>query len=327
MFFDEVNVSLKAGDGGNGCMSFLREAYRPMGGPNGGNGGLGGSVILVCDNNVADLTDYHYTPHAHAENGQPGRGKDQHGARGKHKQLRVPPGLVVINEETDEVVVELLEHGQEFVLLKGGAGGKGNAEFKSPTNQAPRKFTPGKPGEEGRFRFVLKTIADLGLVGLPNAGKSSLMNQLTNARLRTGAYPFTTLQPTVGIIEYPDTYERRSLADIPGLIAGAHENRGLGHRFLRHIERCRCLLFMVDFAGVDGREPTEDYKTLLEELGCYSPELLEKPRIVIANKIDLPEAAAHRKAFRKAFPKVEVIPLSCETGEGLDALRARILLF
>lgn len=324
MFIDEVVVDLKAGNGGDGCVSFLREAHRPNGGPNGGNGAAGGNLVLVGDENTADLTDYQYTPHARAQNGEPGRGKNQHGKRGKDKRLKVPCGLMVVDEQTAEVACEVLEHNQEIVLLRGGEGGLGNSEFKSAEDQAPRKYTRGTPGETGRFRFILKTIADAGLVGLPNAGKSSLVGQLTQARPRTGDYPFTTLQPSVGIIEYPQRYERRSLADIPGLIAGAHQNKGLGHRFLRHIERCRCLLWIIDFAGVDQRNPGQDYDTLLAELGCYSESLLAKPRLVLANKIDLPEATDFLHTFRKNHPGVETIPLSCKTGEGLDRIRERI---
>lgn len=324
MFVDEVTVDLKAGNGGHGCVSFLREAHRPKGGPNGGNGAHGGSIVLVGDENTADLTDYQYTPHAKAKNGETGRGKNQHGKRGADKKLKVPLGLIVQDEDTREVVCEVLEHGQKIILLKGGEGGLGNTHFKSPVDQAPRKYTEGTKGEEGRFRFVLKTIADAGLVGLPNAGKSTLVNQLTKARPRMGAYPFTTVNPSVGIIDYPEHYDRRSLADIPGLIAGASENKGLGHRFLRHIERCRCLILIIDFAGVDQRNPSEDYETLLNELAQYDEALLEKPRLVLANKIDLPEATDHLNTFRKKFPDVEAIPLSCQNGEGLDRVKERI---
>lgn len=324
MFVDEVSVALKAGDGGDGCVSFLREKYKPKGGPNGGNGARGGSIVLRCDENTADLIEFYYTPHAKAKNGEPGRGKTQHGKRGPDKILKVPPGLIVRDEETDEVVCELLEHGQEIILLKGGEGGLGNNEFKNSVDQAPRKFTKGEPGGEGRYRFVLKTIADAGMVGLPNAGKSSLVNSITMARPKTGAYPFTTVDPSVGIIDYPEHYDRRSIADIPGLIAGAHANRGLGHRFLRHIERCRCLCFIIDFAGVDERNPLEDYETLLDELSRYNEELLAKPRLVLANKIDLPAATDNLNAFKKKYRDIEAVPMSCRTGEGLDRAKERI---
>ncbi|WOO39513.1 Obg family GTPase CgtA [Rubellicoccus peritrichatus] len=324
MFVDEVSVSLKAGDGGNGCVSFRRERHRPKGGPDGGNGARGGSVILVCDQNIDDLTDYKYVPHARADNGEPGRGNDQNGKAGKDKRLLVPPGLVVIDEETGEVVTELLDLETEYVLLKGGTGGKGNASFKSSVDQAPRKFTAGTEGEEGSYKFVLKTIADAGLVGLPNAGKSTLTNRLTKARPKMGAYPFTTLQPSVGILDYPEEHARASIADIPGLIAGAHKNKGLGHRFLRHIERCNHLLLIIDFAGVDGRSPTDDYKTLINELGEYDPALLEKPRTVLANKIDLPAATDNLNAFRAEFPDIEAMPMSCQNGEGLEQLKQHL---
>lgn len=324
MFIDEVTVTLKSGDGGDGCVSFRRERFRPKGGPDGGNGGKGGSVILVCDENVADLTDYKFAPKARAENGEAGKGNSRFGKNGRNKELPVPPGLVVSDAETGEVWAELLTHGEEILLLKGGLGGVGNESFKSPEDQAPRRYTPGEPGEERSFKFVLKTIADAGMVGLPNAGKSSLMGKLTRNQPKTGAYPFTTLHPSVGIIHFDEKYARASLADIPGLVEGAHENRGLGHRFLRHIERCRSLLLIIDFAGVDGRSPLEDYATLLDELRRYDPAMLEKPISVVANKIDLPASAAFLTAFRQAYPEVPLLPISVETGEGLDALKAHL---
>lgn len=327
MFVDEVTVYLRAGDGGDGCVSFRRERFRPKGGPDGGNGGKGGSVILVCNENIADLTDFKFNPKARAEHGEAGQGNDRHGKKGADKRLQVPPGLIVVDLQSDEIVSELLEHNQEVVLLKGGEGGLGNEHFKSPEDQAPRRYTPGTAGEEGTFKFVLKCIADAGLVGLPNAGKSSLMGKITRNRPKTGTYPFTTLQPSVGIVDFPEDYKRLSLADIPGLVAGAHENRGLGHRFLRHIERCERLLLIIDFAGLDGRTPLEDYQTLLNELGQYDRQLLDKPRSVLANKMDLPEAPVNLSEFAKTHPGINVLPLSVETGQGLDHLRAHLLKY
>lgn len=324
MFVDEVTVQLKAGDGGNGCLSFRREAYEPKGGPNGGNGGNGGDIILVADNNVADLTDYQFTPHAKAKNGQPGRGSNQYGATGADKRLLVPCGTVVFDAATDQIVTELTDHEQSVVLLKGGGGGLGNTVFKSSTNQAPRQTTLGKPGEEGRFRLVLKTIADIGLVGFPNAGKSSLMGLLTNAQPKVGHYPFTTLNPSVGIIDYPETYERLTLADIPGLIEGASENRGLGHQFLRHIERCRLLLFVIDVSAEDDRDPVDDLQQLQAELKAYAPELVERQQLVAANKMDEPKAIENLPRLKATLADTEVIAISCLSEDGIAELKAAL---
>ena len=324
MFFDEVNVHFKAGNGGDGCVSFRRGKYEPKGGPDGGNGGHGGAVYVVADTNVADLTDYHFKPNWKAKNGEPGRGSQQHGAKGAEIVLKLPEGTVVINRETEQIVAEVLKHGEPLLLLEGGEGGKGNETFKSSTNQTPRQFTLGKPGKEGAFRLVVKTIADVGLVGFPNAGKSTLLNMLTNAHPKTGAYPFTTLFPTVGVLEYPEQFERITLADIPGLIEGASDNRGLGHRFLKHIERCKVLLVLIDMEGSDGREPIADYHTLLNELKLYKPELLKKPTFIAANKMDEPHAPEHLKTFEKKLNQ-PIYPISCVSDEGMEALKEVLL--
>ncbi|MGE9296674.1 MAG: GTPase ObgE [Puniceicoccales bacterium] len=322
MFIDEVTVKLKAGDGGDGCLSFRREKYEPKGGPNGGNGGKGGNVVLVGDENTADLVDYKFMPHAKAEGGEPGRGSDQHGAGGKDKRLRLPLGTQVFDAESGLMVCELIEHDQEVVLLQGGKGGLGNQVFKSSVNQAPRKITPGKPGEEGEYRLVLKTIADCGLVGFPNAGKSSIMGLITKNQPKVGHYAFTTIHPSVGVLHFPDTYERMTIADIPGLIEGAHENRGLGHRFLRHVERCRLLLFMIDMAGEEDRDPLEDYASLCRELELYQAEIADRPRIIIANKMDeQPSAGDNLKRFRAAYQDLKICPISCLSEEGIPELK------
>lgn len=325
MFVDEVVVKLKAGDGGSGCVSFRRERHRPKGGPDGGNGGKGGDVVLVCDENVGDLIDYKFKPHARAENGQGGKGNDKNGRGGASILLPVPPGTVVSAKKTGKVVAELIEHEERFLLLKGGQGGQGNLRFKSSINQAPRKSTPGTPGEEGRFQFVLKSIADVGLVGFPNAGKSTLTGLITRAQPKAAPYPFTTLHPKVGVVEYPEEYTRLLLADIPGLVTGAHADKGLGHRFLRHIERCRLHLLLIDMAGVDGRQPIEDYEELLSELEYYNPQLLKKPHLVAANKMDLEEAGENLQIFRKKHPATEVHPMSCLTKKGVDKLKGKLL--
>lgn len=324
MFYDEVNVTLKAGNGGDGCFSFRRAKYEPKGGPDGGDGGRGGNVYVVGDTNVADLTDYYFKPGWKAKNGEPGRGSDQHGAKGPHIVLRLPIGTIVVDRETGDQVAEVTEHGEEVLLLEGGLGGKGNAQFKSSTNQAPRQFTLGKPGEAGDFRLIIKTIADVGLIGFPNAGKSTLLNMVTNAHPKTGAYPFTTMFPTVGVLEYPDEYERITLADIPGLIEGASENKGLGHRFLKHVERCKVLLVMIDMQGTDGREPIADYRILQKELKLYMPGLIRKPVLICANKMDEPDAAENLAIFRKKI-KETIYPISCVSEEGFEELKEALL--
>lgn len=322
MFVDEAKLFLKAGDGGNGCLSFRREKYLPKGGPDGGDGGKGGDVILLCDANFNDLREYKYQPHWNAKNGRPGEGRNKHGADGADIVLRVPAGTQVFNLDGNLLVAELLEDGERVTLLKGGRGGLGNNQFKNSVNQAPRKTTPGKPGELGEFAFKLKTIADIGLVGFPNAGKSSLTNAFTNARPKMAPYPFTTKNPSVGIIEYDD-YARISMADIPGLIEGASENKGLGHQFLKHVERCKLLIFIIDMAGTDNRKPADDYAQLLVELENFDPVLLEKPRIVVANKMDVEGAAKNLTAFKRKH-KVEIEKISCLAGTGLDALKQRL---
>ena len=320
MFYDEVKISVKAGDGGDGIVSFRREKYVPNGGPNGGDGGKGGDVILQGDRNAGDLRTFHFKPQWKAKNGQPGMGRDKYGKNGDALTLKIPLGTVVIDRPSDNTVVEILKHGQELVLLEGGKGGLGNRHFKSSTNRVPRQCTPGKPGDEGEFRLVLKSIADVGLVGFPNAGKSSLTRQFTNARPRIAPYPFTTLNPSVGIIDYGDEYRTVLLADIPGLIEGASDNRGLGHRFLRHIERCKQFILILDMAGVDERDPLEDYRKLLTELEQYEPAFLDRPMLIAANKMDLPGAKENLQRLRKETKK-KILPLSCETGEGLDVLK------
>ncbi|MDD3179259.1 MAG: GTPase ObgE [Opitutaceae bacterium] len=325
MFVDEALIKVKAGDGGRGCVSFRREKYEPWGGPNGGDGGKGGDVILVGDDDTNNLIDYKYKPHWRGGRGEHGQGKDCAGREGRPATLRVPLGTVVTNEETGAMVTEILRDGEEFVLCKGGKGGWGNTHFKSPVNRAPRKSYPGEPGESGDFRLVLKSIADVGLVGFPNAGKSSLTNRITNARPRTASYPFTTLHPQIGVIDYPEESDRLLMADVPGLIEGASQNRGLGHRFLRHIERCSVLLVIVDMAGVDGRDPREDYTQLLRELELYDPKMLNKPRLIAANKTDLPEAKAHLAKFKRRHPEKGIFPISCTTGDGLEKLKKELL--
>jgi len=311
MFYDETRVDLSAGKGGDGCVSFRREKYLPKGGPDGGDGGRGGHVILRCDENVGDLRQFHFQPIWKAKPGRAGSGRQMTGGFGKDAILRVPPGTLAVREGAETPEAELLTHGEEVILLNGGHGGKGNLKFKSSVNQAPRQFTHGGEGEVGHFRFVLKVIADAGLVGFPNAGKSTLVNILTRARPKTAAYPFTTLQPTVGVIEYTDRYGTLKLADIPGLTKGAHENRGLGHRFLRHIERCPVLIYLLDF------------RDLQDELGHYDPTLRAKPVLVAANKMDEAVAQENFARFKEAF-STPIISISALLEEGIPELKEAI---
>jgi GTPase len=325
MFIDETSIKARAGDGGKGCRSFRREKYEPWGGPNGGDGGKGGDVVLRGEHDQNNLVDFKFRPHWNAERGEHGQGKDCNGREGRPAVLRVPLGTIAYRLDTGEKVAEVLEHGQEIVLLKGGKGGFGNTRFKSSTNRAPTKTGPGEPGEIGEFRLELKSIADIGLVGFPNAGKSSLTNLITKARPKTAPYPFTTLHPQIGVIEYAAEYERLVLADIPGLIAGASDGKGLGHRFLRHIERCKLLLIILDMAGTDTRDPRDDYKQLLKELELYDPALLDKPRLVAANKMDEEAAVANLRKFKKRYTKAEIVPISCLSEEGIPKLRKELL--
>ena len=324
MFVDEAIVSLKAGNGGNGSSGFRREKFVPKGGPDGGDGGNGGNVYAVGDENAGDLEKFLYSPNIRAGDGANGAGRQKTGETGKDACLLLPPGTVITNAQTGYVVAEILAHGEKILLLRGGKGGLGNVHFKSSTNRAPRQFTYGSEGEEGEFRLELKSIADAGLVGFPNAGKSSLTAILTPARPKVGAYPFTTLHVNIGTIEYPERYEKLRLADIPGLIDGASSNRGLGHKFLRHIERCKVLILLLDMAGTDGRNPADDYKNLVRELGLYSPELTAKPVIVAANKMDEPAAAKNLRAFKRKYPKLDVIAISCLSEEGIGELKDAI---
>jgi GTP-binding protein len=326
MFVDECVIKVSAGDGGRGCISFRREKYEPWGGPNGGDGGRGGDVVLVGDHDTNNLVDFKFKPHWKAGRGEHGQGKDCNGKEGVDAVLRLPLGTVVTDEETHRVVAEVVGDAQQIVLCKGGNGGWGNTHFKTSTNRAPSRANPGQSGEHGVFRLVLKSIADVGLVGFPNAGKSSLTNAITKAHPKTAAYPFTTLHPQIGVIELKDEVKgnpRLLLADIPGLIEGASEDKGLGHRFLRHVERCALLLILVDMAGADGRDPRQDYSHLLRELGLYDRALLAKPRLVAANKMDLPAAAANLARFKRRH-KVDAVEISCLEGTGLERLKREL---
>jgi GTP-binding protein len=323
MFIDEVTIQAKAGDGGRGCVSFRREKTAPKGGPNGGDGGKGGDVVLVASKDVNHLIGLWHKPILKAQRGGHGLGKNCTGPSGADCVVAVPLGTVVRREsKAGDIVADLTTERQRFVLCKGGRGGRGNQHFARPWHQAPREFEEGKSGEEGAFYLELKLMADAALIGYPNAGKSTILSKISKAHPKIAAYPFTTLTPNVGTIEYDD-FQRCLIADVPGLIEGAHEGRGLGDRFLRHIERCRVLLVVVDMAGTDNREPLDDYRQVLGELDLYDPQLLERPRLIVANKLDVPTAEKNLRAFRRKV-RQPLVAVSAEQGTGLDKLRLAI---
>lgn len=394
MFIDEIKITAKAGHGGKGCVSFLREAYRPKGGPAGGNGGHGGDVVLEADHDLNNLIAQYYQPRLIAQNGGQGMSKGKDGKAGHDLVIKVPCGTIVwrlkdtaplpagvtarSENETDdnvdepedsavspriraasaqrpvirnsggvrameldlgasaertkgpdeyasprELICDLTQHGQRFVLCKGGRGGLGNRNFATSRNQTPRFAQPGEPGGEGEYLFELRIVAEVGLVGYPNAGKSTLLAAISKARPKIAPYPFTTLTPQIGIVEY-DNWHRLTVCDVPGLIEGAHDNVGLGHAFLRHIRRCRVLVILLDMAATDGRQPWDDYKGLLNELELYDPALLEKPRLVVANKMDEPAAEANLKAFKRKVRKVSVLPIAAAFDEGIPKFKQLI---
>ena len=352
MFVDRIKVFAQAGKGGRGSVSFRREKFVPKGGPDGGDGGRGGDVILRADRHVDNLSNLFYEPLIKAKNGGHGMGKKMSGRAGANKIVKVPIGTVVWPEEQSVPVIlsevegsrettstvkprdsstllgmtqkrpltDLTHDGEQFVLCQGGAGGKGNVHFKSSRNRAPRQYTEGEEGEQGHFLLELRTIADAGLVGYPNAGKSTLLRRISAARPKVAAYPFTTLHPIVGVVEFPG-YQRATIADIPGLIEGAHRGIGLGHEFLRHITRCRVLVFVMDIAGSEGRNPVEDLQNLRREIDLYDPTLSSRAWFVVANKMDLPGAKENFKVLQERFPKLQILPVSAAKGEGIDDLK------
>lgn len=320
-FIDEVKIDAKAGDGGKGCLSFRREKFIPLGGPNGGDGGDGGDVCFVVDPGLGTLLDLSYRPHCRAGNGEGGRGNNMHGKNGETIIVRVPPGTLVIDDDTGEQLADLTEAGEPVVLLKGGRGGRGNARFVSSTNRAPRKTQPGLPGERRTLRLQLKLLADVGLVGLPNAGKSTLIAGVSAARPKIADYPFTTLVPNLGVVRYGD-YRSFVMADIPGLIPGASEGHGLGIRFLRHIERTDLFLHLVDLSGMQSGDPLESFEMINRELGSYNPELLLRPMLVVFTKLDITEVREQVPAMQAAFADkgYATFAVSAVTGEGTAEL-------
>lgn len=325
MFIDSATIFVRSGKGGDGRVSFRREKYIPKGGPNGGDGGNGGDVILEAWPGVDTLLDLSGRHHYHAPDGEPGGDKQKHGRNGEDLVVHVPPGTLVYDADSDELLVDLKEVGQRLVVAKGGRGGFGNEHFKSSTNQTPREATPGEPGEERTLRLELKLIADVGLVGKPNAGKSTLLSRVSKARPKIADYPFTTLEPNLGIADLPgDRGNRRRLviADIPGLIEGASQGTGLGMRFLRHIERTRVLVHLLDADPSDGSTPLENYEVVRHELGEYSQELSEKPELVVVSKIDLmdEQTLQERIAPLEAAIGRPVLRISAATNHGLNEL-------
>jgi len=319
VFKDRVKIYVRAGNGGNGIVAFRREKHVPRGGPDGGDGGHGGSIILRGDLNTDSLLPLYFQPHQKAQHGTDGRGNNRHGRNGKNKILTVPLGTVVKDPDTEEFIGEITEEGQELIIAKGGRGGLGNLRFKSSVNQVPTQQKDGTPGEEKALRLELKLMADAGLVGYPNAGKSTLLTALTDAHPKVAAYPFTTLNPILGTLIY-ENYHRLRIADIPGLIDGASAGLGLGHHFLRHIERSKFLLFVIDMAAEDGRDPADDYTNLRKELIAHNPELADRPFAVLANKMDVPKAAENLEVFRAATG-LNPLPLSAGLDEGIEPVK------
>ena len=320
MFVDTVKIYVKGGDGGNGIVAFRREKYVPRGGPAGGDGGRGGNVILRVDKGLRTLVDFRYQKHFKAKRGENGRSKGQHGANAEDRVILVPPGTVVKDAESNEVIADLVEDGQEMIVARGGRGGRGNRRFATAVNPAPQIAENGEPGEERWLELELKLLADVGLIGYPSVGKSTLLSVVSEAKPKIAAYHFTTITPNLGVVRID---EGRSfvMADLPGLIEGAHQNVGLGHQFLRHAERTKMLVHVIDMAATEGRDPYQDYLQINHELKQYRQDFANRPQIIAANKMDLPSAEQNLKKFRQHFKEdIEIYPISAETRQGVDQL-------
>jgi GTP-binding protein len=321
-FIDEARFLIRAGNGGNGCVSFRREKYVPKGGPDGGDGGHGGSVIVEASRRLSSLLDFRFRSHFIADNGTAGMGKKKFGRKGKDFILNVPRGSILKDAETGEVLADLVEDGDQFVAAVGGAGGRGNVHFANAQNRAPRKSTKGKPGEERWYKIELKLLADVGLIGLPNAGKSTLLSKLSAANPKVADYPFTTLEPQLGVLNF-EYGGSCIIADIPGLIEGAHDGAGLGHKFLRHIERTRILLHVID-GSTEGDQPLDEYRVLEKELRSYNEELMGRHRLLVINKVDIVTDAGRLEELKKLFSReagIEPLAISALTGNGLAGLK------
>ncbi|WP_175990885.1 GTPase ObgE [Bacillus sp. Marseille-Q1617] len=320
MFVDQVKIYTKGGDGGNGMVAFRREKYVPKGGPAGGDGGHGADVVFEVDEGLRTLMDFRYQRHFKAPRGEHGMSKNQHGRNAEDMVVKVPPGTVVKDDDTGETIADLTQHGQRAVITKGGRGGRGNSRFATPANPAPELSEKGEPGQERYIVMELKLLADVGLVGFPSVGKSTLLSVVSAAKPKIASYHFTTIVPNLGMVE---TADGRSfvMADLPGLIEGAHEGVGLGHQFLRHIERTRVIVHVIDMSGMEGRDPYEDYLTINEELKQYNLRLTERPQIIVANKMDMPEAEENLEVFKeKLQDDYPVFPISAFTQQGLKEL-------
>ncbi len=318
MFIDEAKIQVKAGDGGNGCLSFRREKFVPKGGPDGGNGGRGGSVYFKAVENLDTLIDFAGKHHWRAQNGQPGSGSNKHGANGQDLIIPVPPGTLIYDVDFDLLLKDLNKVGLKVCICRGGKGGKGNKAFATSTNQTPRTTSPARKGQQRNIKLELKLIADVGLVGMPNAGKSTLISRCSAARPKIADYPFTTIEPVLGIVELSD-FRRFVMADIPGLIEGAHSGAGLGYEFLKHIERTRIIVHILDIMPTVGSDAVENYYRIRHELEQYSEALAQKPEIIVANKIDLDPDGKIVKDLKKKLNK-KIYPISAVTGEGIKKL-------
>ena len=327
MFLDEVKIFVRSGDGGNGLVAFRREKYVPKGGPAGGDGGRGANVVFIVDEGLRTFMDYRYQKKFIAPNGENGMSKGMHGRKSKDLYLKVPPGTVIRDTDTGEVLADLVEHEQEVIVARGGRGGRGNCRFATPSNPAPEIAENGEPGEERNLTLELKLMADVGLVGFPSVGKSTLLSITSEAKPKIADYHFTTLAPNLGVVE---TKDHRSfvMADLPGLIEGASQGVGLGHQFLRHIERTKVIVHVIDMSATDGRDPYEDYKVINAELGEYNMRLLERPQVVVANKMDIPVASENLVEFKKRLAEdgedVDIVEISAFTRNNIDNLLYKI---
>jgi GTP-binding protein len=323
-FIDEAMITVQSGSGGKGCVSFRREKFIPRGGPDGGDGGKGGDIILITTSRKRTLYHFKYQKHFKAENGAHGQGKQKTGKNGRNLTIELPPGTLVIDADTGLLIKDLVDTDETFVILKGGRGGQGNTKFKTSTHRTPRFAQPGEPGETRTLKLELKLLADVGIIGLPNAGKSTLITAISSARPKIADYPFTTLTPSLGVVQ-TNWAEPFVVADIPGLIKGAHQGTGLGIKFLRHIERTRILIHLIDVSSIDPDDPLHQYHTINQELVMYDEKLVKKPQIVVLNKLDLPGVRKAAEIFQSALKDKKVLLISALSGQGLEQLKSQIV--